>query len=92
MSIPDATSDREQGLELALQLMGASAAGLAGTTNQLIDNLTAERDDLYATLDAVRDGIEQLVSGPFMPTPKGIVSALWPSEETVNLYRKATAA
>jgi hypothetical protein len=36
-------TEREEGLELALTLMGASAEGLAHTTNTLIDNLTAER-------------------------------------------------
>lgn len=89
MSIPDTTSDREQGLELALQLMGASAAGLAGTTNQLLDNLTAERDELRATLDAIRDQIEGLFALAWTPSQSTILRALWPDKEVVDHYRKA---
>ena len=81
-------TEREEGLELALQLMGASAAGLAGTTNTLIDNLTAERDELRATITAIRQQIELLVVGKWMPTPDAILRALWPSKEFVNRCKR----
>ena len=85
-------TEREQGLELALHLMGASAEGLAKTTNTLIDNLTAERDELQAELKAVRHGIELLLEGNWMPTSEALLRALWPSADMVDRYRPAVAS
>lgn len=88
----DVPGEREAGLELALQLTGVMAGNLAVTTNQLIDNLTAERDELQATLDAVRDLIQTKLEGDFMPTPLAITRALYPSDVVVDQYRPATAS
>ena len=79
-------TEREEGLELALQLMGASSEGLARTTNTLIDNLTAERDELRAEIHAVRDRIDMLLSGPYMPSADSLRSALWPSKATIDKF------
>lgn len=87
-----AETEREQGLELALHLMGASAAQLAGTTNTLIDNLTAEQDELRATLDAVRAEVMEMLYGKWMPTPHAIERALWPSEETIKQILRERAS
>jgi len=79
-----AKTEREEGLELALTLMGASAEGLAHTTNTLIDNLTAERDELRAELAAIREGIDGMLSGPYMPTSDAIRLALYPSAAAIE--------
>lgn len=91
-SMPSSSSDAEraEGLELALQLMGANAQGLAWTTNTLIDNLTAERDDLRATLDAVRAGIAALYDGDYMPAPLAVIRALHPPDQLIDAYRPPT--
>lgn len=81
-------TEREEGLELALQLMGASAEQLAGTTNTLIDNLTAERDELRAETAAMRHGVELLLEGNWMPTPDALRRALWPSADMIDRFRK----
>lgn len=81
-------TEREKGLELALTLMGASAEGLAHTTNTLLDNLTAERDELRAELSAIREVIDGMLSGPYMPTPDAIRLALWPSAHTINKFKR----
>lgn len=85
-------TEREEGLELALRLMGASSEALAGTTNTLIDNLTAERDELRAELHAIRDRIEGLMSGPYMPSSDSIRLALWPSAATIEKFRPAVSS
>ena len=82
-------TEREQGLEFALQLMGASVDGLAQTTNTLIDNLTAQLEYEHARSEAVADQIERLVAGPYMPTPAAILQALWPSEATIKAFMPA---
>lgn len=81
-------TEREEGLEFALQLMGASAGQLAGTTDRLIDNLTAERDELRAELSAIRDQIEGLFGLAWAPSQHAIYLALWPSAATIDHYRK----
>lgn len=85
-------SEREDGLELALQLMGVSAEGLAKTTNTLIDNLTAERDELRAEIAAMRHGIELMLDGNWMPTSDALRRALWPSADMIDRFRKAHAS
>lgn len=81
-------TEREEGLEFALQLMGASSEGLAKTTNTLLDNLTAQRDELQAEVNAIRDTIQRMYEQPFMPNPEYVIRALWPSADTINHYRK----
>jgi hypothetical protein len=81
-------TEREEGLELALQLMGASAEGLANTTNSLIDNLTAERDELRATLAAIRDQIDGLFGLAWTPSQTAILRAIWPSKDVINRYQQ----
>ena len=80
-------TEREEGLELALQLMAANSEGLAKTTNTLIDNLTHERDELRATLAAIRDRVSSIVEGQWMPTPHAITKALWPSDEEIAWFK-----
>lgn len=82
-------TEREEGLELALTLMGASSEGLAKTTNTLIDNLTAERDELRAEIAAMRHGIELMLDGNWMPTSEALRRALWPSADMIDRFRKA---
>ena len=80
-------TEREEGLEFALQLMGASSESLAKTTNTLIDNLMHERDELRATLDAIRDRVSVLMQGPWMPAPHAVEEALWPSDEEIAWFK-----
>lgn len=86
----EAKTEREEGLELALQLMGASSEALAGTTNTLIDSLTAERDELRAELAAIRDQIEGLFALAWAPSQNTILRALYPSEHVVKFYKEGS--
>lgn len=69
---------------LVVQILEANSAALAHTTNTLIDNLTAQLDEERATVAAIRDQIESLLSGPWMPTSDALRGALWPSKEAVR--------
>lgn len=72
---------------LVVELMRQNAVDLAHTTNALVDGLTSERDELRATLDAVRTEIKVLLSSPWAPSSHALLNALWPDSETVNAYR-----
>lgn len=75
--------------KMVLQIMEQSSKDLAYTTNKLIDNLTYDRDQLQATLSAVRDEIDALLRGPFMPTPDRLLKALWPSDQLIAKHLAA---
>lgn len=81
-------TEREEGLEFALQLMGASSEALANTTNTLLDNLTAERDELRAEIAAMRHGVELLLNGQWMPTSDALLRALWPSADAIDRFKR----
>lgn len=73
---------------LVAQILEANSRGLARTTNMLIDSLTAQLDEAQATNKAIREGIDALFAGPYMPTPAMVLSALWPPEEAIDRYRQ----
>jgi len=76
---------------LVARILERNSKDLAWTTNTLVDNLTAERDELSAELKAIRDAVDGLLSGPYMPTPVSIRLALWPSAHAINKFKRATS-
>lgn len=73
---------------LVARILEANSRGLAHTTNTLIDNLTHQAETAEATIRAIREEVELLLSGSYMPTPAAILKALWPSEEFIDHHRK----
>lgn len=73
---------------LVIQLMQASRKEADWTTNTLIDSLTEQLADSHAQVDAIRDRIQGLLDGPYMPTPDAIIGALWPSPEIRAAFRQ----
>ncbi len=61
----------------------------AETTNRVIDNLQAELNIAWATIDAIRDEIMRLMNQEFLPHPRSVINALYPSQETVEEYFQA---
>lgn len=70
---------------LVAELMTASLTMSHNTTNTYIDIIESQLKATRAELDAVRAGVNDLISGPWMPTPAAIRSALYPSEGAVRL-------
>lgn len=73
-----------EGMEFIAPLMEKSARDLAFTTNTLINSLSAECAEREATMEIVREQVLALLSGPWMPTPVAIESALWPRESELQ--------
>jgi hypothetical protein len=70
------------------QILAASAALTADTTNRLIDSLTAQLAQKEAELAAVRGSVAGLLNDPWTPTTSAIRAALYPSAEVVAQYRR----
>ncbi len=79
-------SNERAALELAATLMERNATESAYLTNQLMDGYKKERDEARATILAIRDEIASLVAGKYMPTPKAIIDATYPTNETIQYY------
>lgn len=63
-------------------------ADSASTSTRLIDSLTEQLAEANATLDAIRDRIEALLDGSYMPTSTVLRQALWPPKEIRECYRQ----
>lgn len=72
---------------LIADLIGANMDALNWTTNTLLDSLSADLAKSQATVDAIRDGVIELLSGDYMPTPDAIQRALFPSAAMVDRFR-----
>lgn len=73
---------------LVATLISASLADTFATGRALTDSLTEQTESQAAHIDAIRGGIHELLSGPYMPTPDAIRRALYPSPELVDHYRQ----
>ena len=73
---------------LVAGILTAMNSQTAAVTNNVIDNLTEQLADANATLDAIRDRIQELLSGPYMPLPGHILTALWPTAEQRAEFRE----
>ncbi len=58
------------------------------TTATLIDSLTAQLADRDAELAAIRERINALLGGDYMPTPAAILDALYPTQALIAHYRQ----
>lgn len=74
---------------LVADLITASLTQTHQMTNRVIDNLTEERDEARAELEAVRRRIEELMSGRYMPMPHQVIDALYPFPQLIAEVRDA---
>ena len=73
---------------LVADILTAMTSQTAAVTTTVIDNLTEQLADSQAEVDAIRDRIQALLDGPYMPTPDAILRALWPNEAERAMYRR----
>jgi hypothetical protein len=75
------------------ELITASYAITASTTNAVLDLQQARIDELEAELYAVRSGVGQLLSGRWMPTSAALQDALYcPAQRLIDEYKASKAA
>lgn len=74
---------------LVAELITAGLRMTHATTNQLIDNLTADLAEARAELDAVRTGVNDALDGPYMPQPDTIRRALYPPKAMIDLHMES---
>jgi uncharacterized coiled-coil protein SlyX len=73
---------------LVADILTAMTSQTAAITNQVIDGLTEQLADSRAEVDAIRERIHELLSGPYLPNPEAIERALYPSPEARARYRR----
>jgi hypothetical protein len=73
---------------LVASIFTRMAADTESVTNALLTSYRSEVSDLRATLAAVRDGVDSLLRGPYMPTSAALLGVLWPSSDVVDQYRE----
>lgn len=80
-------------LRLVADLMGQSMSQTHDLTNSIIDSLSEDLAETRAIVDLIRDQIENLVQGDYMPTPDALIRALYPygpavSERATEILRR----
>ena len=75
-------------VDLLVRIVQKNYDDYASTTKTLIDNLTEQVAQLQATVDAIRDGVEESLSGKYMPTPAHVRMKLYPDKEFINSFRE----
>jgi len=88
MTDPEPLEDDEldDAISLIAQLIQANYNQYAASSQSLIDTYEEQARRLQATLNAVRDGVEHLFSGDFMPTPHAVMKALYPPKHIVDVF------
>jgi hypothetical protein len=84
-SEPEQMSRAEQVMDPLLgQLIGAQLAMTHDVTNKVLDAHEEEILRLKATLYLIRDDIDDIVGGPYIPSPRYILDKLWPNEDRIK--------
>jgi hypothetical protein len=71
---------------LVAQILEAQVATTHAVTTGLIDTLMRQVADATARRAAVEGEIAALLNGRYMPTPRAILDALYPDDETIARY------
>lgn len=76
-------ADRDK---LLADVIGASLRQTHQATNAVIDNLTRDLERTRARLEIVRERVQSLLDGPYIPNPDRIREALWVTDPDVDRY------
>lgn len=80
----DQASDDPTALPLVAQLIEAGRAQTAATQQQVIAGLQRDLDRSQACLQLITAGIQELCDQPWVPNPREIQAALYPTREQVE--------
>lgn len=69
---------------LVAGLMEASMKATAAAADDVIGHLTFRADRAEAQLELIRERVNALLDGPWMPMPDAIRHALWPSDGAIR--------
>jgi hypothetical protein len=69
---------------IALLVMSRLLDDAHGTGQTLIDSYRHSYAESKATLDLVREGIDNMLNGPYMPMPHMLLAMLFPSQKDVK--------
>lgn len=88
---PEGNDNQDAGIGLEtlgfiLQLQANSSAESAHITNELLDKYMADAKFQKAKVELIQAGVDELLSGPWMPTTGALVRALYPSNEQVEAF------
>jgi len=87
-STPGDADEQRPFSPLVADVISSMFARSAATTNTLLDLRQAMIDDLEAERYAVQHGIDQLLAGPWMPTPDAIRDAVfYPRKDLIDEYK-----
>ena len=75
-------------VDLLVRLVQQNYDNYAATAKTLIGNLTEQVAELQATIDAIRYGIEESLTGKYMPTPAYVRAKLYPDKEFVSSFKE----
>jgi len=90
---PDGADEHLPFSPLVADVLTSMFTQTAGITNTLLDSYQATIDDLEAERYAVQYGIDQLLAGPWMPTPDAIRDAVfYPRQDLIDEYKARKAA
>lgn len=81
---PDQASDDPTALPLVAQLIEAGRAQTAATQQQVIAGLQRDLDRSQACLQLITASIQELCDQPWVPNPREIQAALYPTREQVE--------
>lgn len=85
---PDMTAPEEGGpvtiTPLVADILTVMISDSADVNQRLIASLTTQVDEYRAELGLIRNRVEVLLSGPYMPTPAALIGALWPGQAAVE--------
>lgn len=81
---PQEASDDPTALPLVAQLIEAGRAQTAATQQQVIAGLQRDLDRSQACLQLITAGIQELCDQPWVPNPREIQAALYPTREQVE--------
>lgn len=70
--------------DLIATIVEANIDRLNSVTNELMEAYRTEAAEAQATLGLAREAVADLLNDKYMPTPRSILAALWPSKADID--------